>query len=270
VITGSEAPLLAAAKVDTYEKWATVVFTLQFPTVCRVGLHTLMLGSYSNQHMSLAVSIPILVFEAMYASKLFRDMRILHGRPLRCLGGCRTPLPKGRLRVRLQYLTCKYADHASSWQFVLWARQLAIIAIITAFQPYDDAPMVLSEGAAALSILCASLVLHCRTRPYVHRYQNYTEVALASCSIIAVLVSCIVYPHRPELSFAWSTAFEVSMVGLLLGPAVVVGAWIALRGKHVPKATSSTRQNQHLMHEVLLDEGSDGRRVLGGGGINTR
>ena len=249
----SSAPAHAEGEVDKYENWAVIVFTLQLPTVCRIGLRTLVLGIYSDVHASLAVATPLLVLELAYAIRLFRHMRTLQGR-LGCCGRRHTLLSDERLRVRLQYLVAKYADHAPHWQFVLWARQLAIIGISTFFQAYDDTPMVLAEAFMTIGVLVTALWLHCRTQPYAWAYQNKMETVLASCSIVAVGVACVVYIHRTQLATVSMTVLEASVLGLLLGPAIVVGVWLVVDGSRARR-----RQPQQQV-EPLLGVGVTGGR----------
>jgi hypothetical protein len=94
---------------------AVIVYTLQLPTVCAVGFRTLIMGTTSSQRVSLVVAIPILVLELAYALRLLRHIDTLQNRR-GIFGTWHTPLSKERLRVRLQYLVAKYAEHAPYWQ----------------------------------------------------------------------------------------------------------------------------------------------------------
>ena len=68
------APLLPVATatnqvvelVDKHENSAVIVFTLQLPTVCRVGLRTTVLGTYGSTHNSLCVGVPVVFLELAY------------------------------------------------------------------------------------------------------------------------------------------------------------------------------------------------------------
>ena len=171
--------------------------------------------------------IPILALEAAYALRLFRHMRTLQGRR-GCFGGRHTALSDARLRIRLQYLISKYAKHAPYWQFVLWARQLALIGINEAFESFEDDVMVLSQAAATIAVLIVTLALHWRTRPYAHGYQNVAEAVLSSCSILAVIGGGIYYVHRAHASTVSMTVLEASFVGMLLGPVVLFCVWLVV------------------------------------------
>ena len=114
--------LAVAKRVDAYENWAVIIYVLQLPTVCLVGLNALVLGSYAGvgthpleQHAPLFVAIPILLAEALYALRLVLHVRALQGRT--GFGGRpHTALPTARLVERLKYLVFKYSDHAPYWQ----------------------------------------------------------------------------------------------------------------------------------------------------------
>jgi len=225
----------ATRQVDVYENWAIIIFTLQMPTVCRIGLHTLVLGSLGHTHVPLIIGLPILAFEFLYAGKLLRHVRALQGRHS-CFDARHTSLSDARLRVRLQYLIFKYAHHAPYWQFVLWARQLGLIGISTFFQVYsdDESEMVYTEAYASLGVLIATLLLHWRTWPYMFRYQNVAETILSLCSIVAVLASMVCYhPNHPsvshhKLSYAF---FQTALIGMLLGPVFIFGVWLTVGGQ---------------------------------------
>ena len=212
--------------VDMLENWAVIIFTLQLPTVCRIGFRTTVLGAYGNTHYPLWVGVPILMLELAYAIRLLRHVRATQGlrsrfgwrssaqsstepisvapaEPIGVQGsvqqrllvesppsssstapGCMdVTLPITRLDDRLQYLTGRYKPEAPYWQFVLWARQLAIIGITIGFETYDETAMVLVEAGATFAVLAATLWLHCRVRPYHHDYQNIGEVVLTSLSM---------------------------------------------------------------------------------------
>ena len=43
-----------------------------------------------------------------------------------------------RVYHRIRFLVYRFAPHAPYWQFVLWARQLALIGINEAFESFED------------------------------------------------------------------------------------------------------------------------------------
>ena len=244
--------------VDKYENWAVIVYTLQLPSVCRVALRTVVLGAFGDTHYALAVGLPILALELGYMCRLFLNMRALLGRR-----GC-TALPPERLRVRLEYLTSKYAPHAAYWQFVLWLRQLALVGVSEGFEAYKTSDLVLVEAAAALAVLVATLALHCRVRPYAYGYQNRLEVLLASCSVIALVGGCVFYGHThgAELSPAATGGYTAFVVLLLLGPVAVVVVVASVRLVGHVRALEAAIARQ--MQEPLLEE-EPGEGVLDGG-----
>ena len=243
----------ANLKIDTLENMAVVVFSVQLPTVCRLGLHSTYLGCIGDTHYPLIVGLPILIAEAAYAIRLLRHMRARQGL-LSCFGKRYTPLSDARLDVRLSYLKDKYASHAPGWQFVLWARQLALIAIGEASQAHNSP---LGEAAASLTVLIAALMLHCHKQPYAHRYQNRAETVFASLSILAVGIGCVLYKSNakpgslpPKLL---ENVFEWTMLGMLLGPVSVFVAWLAATGSRRAVQPSDT-----LLQQVLLSDDESG------------
>jgi len=235
------AEAVANRKVDTLENMAVIVFSLQLPTVCQIGLHAIVLGSVGDSHFSLLVGIPTLALEAAYAVRLLRHMRARQGL-LNCFGKRHTSLSEDRLNVRLSYLNDKYASHAMGWQFILWARQLALIGIGEAFQAHDSGAMVLAEAAATLAVLGASLALHLRTQPYANRYQNRAETVLAGFSILFVVGACVYWAAAGHLSGVSVQVFEISLVAMLLGPAAIFVVWLAALGGGTSAALEPTDQ----------------------------
>ena len=238
---GDDASAKAAAAatlalVDKYESWTVIIFSLQLPTLFRVGLRTTVLGTYGDLHYSLCVGVPVVFVELAYALKLFRHMRALEGR-MSCFGWRHTALPQERLRARLRYLTGRYAEHAPHWQFVLWTRQLAVIGIDVAFDSYDDTAMVLVEAAATFAVLSAALALHWHTRPYAYGYQNKAEVVMSLSSMLAIVYASFGYWRRADLTDVPASLFAVGLVGMLLGPVVLFSVWLAVaRPSHKPAA----------------------------------
>jgi len=213
--------------------------------VCRVAVRTFVIGLLDDFHYSLAIATPVMVCEIAFAIKLLRHMRTVLGRR-NCFGQHHTRLSNARLRVRLQYLMAKYADHAAYWQFVLWARQLALI-IINSFHTRNGRMMVLAEAFATLGVLIASLILHCHVQPYAYRHQNVLETRLAACSILAVAISVVLYTRGRPLGPVPVAVFEASIVGMLLGPVVVLSAWLAVGGQY-----QSHTAKPSAMHTPLL------------------
>ena len=235
--------------VDVWENAAVIIFTLQLPTAFRVGLRTVVLGAFGDTHYALYVGVPVVALELAYALRLLRHMRALQGRR-GCLGWQHTPLPAERLRVRLQYLVGRYARHAPYWQFVLWGRQLGVIAITAGFEAYDDDSMVLAEAGATLAVLAAALLLHLRVRPYAHRYQNFGEVVLSLFSMVAIVVASAVYWRRAELTQVSTQVFGAALIGMLLGPVAIFCVWLGVAPSH------GDRQE---LNAALLQINADGR-----------
>ena len=221
-------------QADRLEDACIIVYSLQLPGACRVGLHALALSLYGGEHISLVVALPLLVLEATYACRLLLHLRARQGLANVC--GIRpTALTDDRLDVRLAFLMCKYRSGAPGWQFVLWARQLALIAIGEVFQARPDEPAeVLAEGVATVAVLGAALALHWRTQPYVHRHQNIAEAVLAALSIIFVVGACAFYRLHTHLGAVSASVFEATLVSTLLAPGCVILAWLMASGGHRP------------------------------------
>ena len=75
--TGKRAAVLAL--VDKYENWMVIIFSLQLPTLFRVGLRTTVLGTYGSTHYSLCVGVPVVFLELAYALNLLRQIRAMQG-----------------------------------------------------------------------------------------------------------------------------------------------------------------------------------------------
>jgi len=63
----AKAAIAALALVDKYENWTVIVFSLQLPTLFRVGLRTVVLGAYGDTHYPLGVGVPVVFLELAYA-----------------------------------------------------------------------------------------------------------------------------------------------------------------------------------------------------------
>jgi hypothetical protein len=164
--------------------------------------------------------------------------------------------------VRLRYLIARYERHAPYWQFVIWARQLSLAAVHEAFTMTVGGAVL--EAAAALGVLGVALALHVRTRPYAHAYQNTLETVLAASSMGFVAVALAWALHEDhvrvtlvELSTSRLETLERSMLGVLLGPAVVYLTWLGTRMNHRRRVTSSRCVVEPLIDpdEVLLPSG---------------
>jgi hypothetical protein len=135
---------------------------------------------------------------------------------------------------------------------VLWARQLAVIGVGVGFEAHDETPMVLAAAGVTLAVLAAALALHCRVQPYAHGYQNKAEIVLACFSMLAVVIGCVVYWHRAELTQVSANVFGAALAGMLLGPAFLYGIWLCADGRRRVIKPSTD------LGESLLQRGVDG------------
>ena len=122
---------------------------------------------------------------------------------------------------------------------------------VGAFDSFDDTAMVLAEAVATLAVLAATLTLHWSTQPYACRHQNVAEMVLGSFSILAVLVGCIVYMNRTHEHAVSSSVLDVSLLGMLIGPVLVYGTWLAVGGQR-------NVANPSEMHQFLLSDDESG------------
>jgi len=217
-------------RIDEFEHRAVMLYTLQLPTACQICFNAVLLGGYSD-HLSLCIALPVLLFEAAYGLKLIRHIRELQGRTS-CLGGRHTTLAHDRLKQRLRYLMLVYGDHAIYWRFVVWARQLALIAISCYMRAFgeDHGVVLVGEAAATLSVLVTFLIVHLRTQPYTYCYQNALEGVMAAGAIVAVTI-CFIYRSmevQPRFDLS-EGAIDAAIILTLLGPACVVTVWLLLK-----------------------------------------
>ena len=230
--------------VDKLEGCIVILYTLQLPTVCRIGFHALHY-SVSGMPYALALGLPVLVAEGMYALKLLRHVRTLQGRT-NFFGRPHTPLPLNRLLARLRYLIARYKPNAPFWQFVLWARQLSLAAVHEAFTRVEGGAVL--EAAAALGVLGVALALHVRTQPYMHDYQNTLETVLAASSMGFVALALVWAIHDEDDALPITLdRLETSMLAVLLAPAAVYLTWLCAKNRH--RRFKSPRE----LDERLLD-----------------
>jgi len=203
-----------AQRVDQIEDKLTILFSLQLPVVCRLSVNALALGPNQgadpNAMTSFVLALAILLVELGFLVKYARHLRAFVSIRRRD-GGLYTFLPPERLAIRLKYLTRRYAPHAAAWwQFVIWAR-----SILLTLSTIEIAP-VGYQFTLALSVIVVAQLLHVRTQPYVYRYQNRLESALALNSAIFVSVGLAWYNLEYHSSGHDRAAAGLNMLLLLL------------------------------------------------------
>ena len=172
--------------------------------------------------------ILILLFEALFAFKLFRHIRALQGRT-NCRGRPHTPLPRTRLAVRLRYMVGKYREnddprfwnHAPYYNLVVWSRQLFI-----AFLSLVLLDRWRAQAAATIGMLLISLAYHWRVQAFAFSYQNKLEALLHVQGIVLLSLGCV-YRRLLIMSQPGSAnATDVLALVVLFSPGVIVLNWL--------------------------------------------
>ena len=102
-----------------------------------------------------------------------------------------------QLEYRLQYLTERF--RVPQWQFVIWARQLALFAVSTvpeAAELLGGAPATLDlvrklHAVLALLLLLGAWALHVHIKPYAFRMQNDLENFLFAATVAMTALGTI-------------------------------------------------------------------------------
>lgn len=122
-----------------------------------------------------------------------------------------------RLEVRVEYLTQRYAKHAPYWQFVVWARQLALMTVASVARAvhdnHDEATvqigLVWAQAVIALLILSASFWLHRHILPYEFAFQNEVESWLFGANLAMLLLAMIYTGLGQVEGFAYASGRDV-------------------------------------------------------------
>ena len=104
-------------------------------------------------------------------------------------------LPRS-LRLRVFYLTHRFALHAQSWQFVVWLRQLALVILIfvneliKARSPSSVKYVRYPAAAIATIVILIALKAHHSVKPYAYKGQNALETFLMVSNVILLSFAC--------------------------------------------------------------------------------
>ena len=115
--------------------------------------------------------------------------------PGRCSSG--KPVDPRSLKMHVYYLTHRFARHAPRWQFVIWARQFALIVITeipaaisvrwpTAVGPWTRYP----AAVACMLVFLVAFAVHIEYEPYAFRTQNAMETALLLANLLLLTFAC--------------------------------------------------------------------------------
>ena len=150
--------------------------------------------------LSLVVFPPI-VFVFL---KLFREMKVMEGKWDGAVQGvicCRSVLDNSccnrcvllkpikisqeRLHQRMQYLARRYGDHAPYWQFVVWARQIALLVA----SDWIIDPWTLAVVATLICLM--SYGIHVRVKPFKYHFQNEMDKLLMLGNVVLIFVAVL-------------------------------------------------------------------------------
>ena len=241
---------------DSFELAETIVFQIQFFVMLRAILGLIdSLGSNDDGALTAAISALLLLLleVGLVVKYLFNVRALVTGRTV--AGFAR--LPADRLKLRMGYLTRRFADHAPYWQFVIWSRQL-LLAIdawltrsivieatrcgdnITAASACDTTTsddkyggvsvsgnnaLILGHAVAAVVFLLVCAAVHVRVQPYAYKIQNTLETWLFVSDVMLVSLGIgysFMDPQNPNRKVV-----EPLLVCLLLGTLVLAAAYLS-------------------------------------------
>ena len=158
--------------------FAVQVFAFFFGALTELAARMISLTSLVLRCAGIAVA----VLEGLVILKLLYDYCRVHSAQK-----SNEEVPKF-IKKRLDYLTKKYRDEASAWQFVKWAKQVAVTVCAMALIDIPIAAAFSCVGTT-LAYLIALLVY----RPYKHVYQNNIEFMLQGVYEVILLGGTIIY-----------------------------------------------------------------------------
>ena len=242
---------------DSFELAETIVFQIQFFVMLRAILGLIdSLDSRDDGALVAATSaLLLLLLEVSLVVKyLFNVRALVTGRTV---GGF-ARLSADRLKLRMGYMTRRFADHAPYWQFMIWIRQF-LLAIdtwltrsivveatrcsdnITATDACDtaasdddayqgvsvsgDNAVILGHAVAAVVFLLVCAAVHVRVQPYAFKIQNTLETWLFVSDVMFVSLGIgysFMDPRNPNRK-----VFEPLLVCLLLGTLVLAAAYLS-------------------------------------------
>ena len=133
-------------------------------------------------------------------------------------------LSKDRLRVRLNYLSNRYREHAPYWQFVVWGRQISLLVL-----NYMISDTWLFASLAVLITLIV-LAFHIVVKPFQYDYQNEVEQWLSAANILILLFAAI-YTYLMNSSNGkeafWTMILTICLMTTMIGS--MFGAMYHLR-----------------------------------------
>ena len=177
------------------------VYTLQ---VCSSVLRENVYGGIYLAHIAAALAVPVLLLICALAWRFWHKVaayrRAVDGRGWNEGGWCTSRglrvYPRS-LRQRVFYLTHRFGMHAQRWQFVVWARQLALIILIAVNEliayhfPVQVKYTRYASTFVAVIIIFVALRWHVKVAPYAYKSQNALESFLMICNLLLLTTVCI-------------------------------------------------------------------------------
>ena len=246
---------ITAATWDSFELAETIVFQFQFFAMLRaiLGLVDSFNSRDDGAEAAALSALLLLLLEVGLVVKYLLNVRALvTGRTV----GRFARLSADRLKLRMRYLTRRFADHAPYWQFVVWSRQLllAIDAWLTRSMVVEatngnttatadpsnattsddahqgvsvsgDSAVVLWHAVVAVVFLVVYAAVHVKVQPYAYPVQNTLETWLFVSDVMFVSLGIgysFMHPQDPNREVV-----EPLLVSLLLGTLVLAAVYLS-------------------------------------------
>jgi hypothetical protein len=186
---------------------------------------------------------------------------------------------KERLQRRMTYLVRRYGKHAWYWQFVLWARQLLLTAVILlpdAFSqpvlrnqslanstdpsvalPATEVGIAMLQAILSLLIFVAFYAAHRRVQPFNYAFQNHLDGLLFIADIAALGLGTL---YTAVMTTSAAPVVEACILVVMIGS--LVGTVLFLVTREVIRKRRRRRAGEGKDgardSEFLDDEGDDG------------
>jgi ABC-type multidrug transport system fused ATPase/permease subunit len=205
-------------QADKLARFAILVFTLQLPSVTKIGLTALFDPNLDYASLVAIVGLATQLVAIVYLCYLSRRSQVLPekvGADNASLASTSTETFSGdtqngatvrdeRANYRLGPLVDKYAPHARNFWLVVVLRQVSLIGIDVALRPTarEGSDTMFAQAGAIAGVLMLSLAAQLRMKPFGEEAlpgvdQNRLESALLCTNIIQVLAA-MAYGASPE------------------------------------------------------------------------
>lgn len=156
-----------------------------------------------------------------------------------------------RLEKQVAFLTRRFANHAPTWQLVIWTRQFALFMIsLIAEQMLPRLEQSNQNTFRMLRLIFAALAIvvtlaawrhHHNRQPYYYRFQNSIEAWLYSSTVTLIALACVysALPSQRRASGAIRATRVVMELSLL---SVLLSSFIGAAVYSVYKLRAARRQ----------------------------